>query len=222
MHLTFAIIAAITLSASKRYDHAAHEKAVKEKNVKEIACNSCHKLEAKNAWEQRMPVGKAGGVHTPCSNAGCHQDVYARFKKNRDTPFCFTCHLNRLGKELQFPPYRERGAGDFYLSTFGHKEHFRKGNKGCQQCHTLFSRAVEGSSKEMKRVSHDRCGNQICHGESIKPLMDDCSGCHTLKPSDDIPALSSSNANIYRVRKTFSHTEHAKKSPKDACGTCHD
>src|SRR5262245_26665492 len=108
-----------------RFHHEAHAAKVKEKGVPDVACNGCHKLEAKTNWEQALPVGKAGGVHSACSSAGCHQAIYNEFKKHRDSPFCFTCHVEKLGKKLVYPPYRERGVSDFQLSTFAHKEHIR-------------------------------------------------------------------------------------------------
>jgi c(7)-type cytochrome triheme protein len=218
----FAVLVATSASAAepRRYDHDAHSAALKKKSGAKIACNDCHKLRAEDGWVQKLPVGKAGEVHSPCSNAGCHQDIYSKFRK-RDSAFCFGCHLKKLGKQLHFPPYRERGPSDYYLSTFGHKDHLQTGTKKCAQCHTVLLRAIPGSTKELTRVSHDRCGTANCHGQKIKPLMASCEGCHTEKGTLAVPKLASSTENIYRTRKLFSHLPHAKKSPKDDCTTCH-
>lgn len=222
--IVFALFAATPAHSAeppRRYDHAAHAAALQKKSGGTLGCNECHKLKAEDGWKQKLPVGKAGEVHSPCSNSGCHQDIYSRFKK-RDSAFCFGCHVKKLGKELHFPPYRERGAGDYYLANFSHEDHLRVGTKNCRQCHTPLLRPIPGSTKELTRVSHDRCGTAGCHGQKVKPLMSSCEGCHSTKGAAAVPKLASSIDNIYRTRKLFAHLPHAKKSPKDECTTCHN
>jgi hypothetical protein len=201
-----------------RFDHQGHTAKVKS----ELDCNNCHKLSPKNGWAQNLPVGKAGEVHSACSAAGCHQAQYQDFSKGRNSAFCFTCHTSKLGKALVFPPYRSRSESDFHLAKFSHKDHMREGMKGCELCHSPLKKQKSGSVKEMSTVGHDTCGNAICHGERVPPQLALCTGCHIDRPKElKVAERASSEMTGYRVDKLFSHTDHAKKSKKDQCGTCH-
>jgi hypothetical protein len=203
-----------TTSEAARYNHARHATAAK----KDIACNNCHKLSEKTGWLQKTPIGKAGEVHTPCSNAGCHQSTYLSLKRSRKADFCFTCHVSKLGKKLIFPPYRERGPSDFYLAKFSHEVHIQAEKENCEACHQV---GLPGL-REMKRAGHDACSEAACHGEQIKPLMASCAGCHAdRRPQDGVEPASALMLDAYRVRPPFSHIEHKKKSKDDACNKCH-
>jgi cytochrome c7-like protein len=200
-----------------RYDHASH--AAKAK--KEIACNACHKLSEKTGWAQKLPVGRAGEVHTPCSDAGCHQSTYLTMKKGRNTSLCFTCHVSKFGKKLIYPPYRERGPSNFFLAKFSHEVHINAQKKGCEACHAA-AEAPDPVGREMKRAGHEACSEASCHGARVKPPMGECTGCHTERKKDDgvMPARSL-EPDWYRARPPFSHAAHKAKSKDDQCIKCH-
>jgi hypothetical protein len=166
-------------------------------------------------------VAKAGEVHEPCSSSGCHQDRFVRFNKAKDLPFCVECHVDRPQGKLRYPPYRERGAGDFWLATFDHTVHLHLENAGCASCHSMVKAAVKGPNREMNRLGHEACASAGCHGEKAPPRMTECAGCHVAREGAEVKAARSSEWTRFRVEKTFGHRAHASLAKRNECRECH-
>ena len=202
-----------------RFSHQQHGKNAEN-------CTSCHRISAATKWLEKGKVatGRGGNEHRPCSNGGCHAN---QFTTRRAGAFCWSCHVGTL-RSVRYPPYRRRGESEFVLQKFSHKAHIRDGNKGCEQCHTpekkkkTRKKADPRTETDMIAVSHQVCGETICHGDKVSPMMSECASCHAVKAEGaKVAPLATSVWSNKRVAVAFGHTEHMKASKEDACGTCH-
>lgn len=194
-----------------RYDHARH--ADHSAN-----CNDCHRLEAATQWQQRVRVAKGGGTHAACTK--CHEKEWASFDPRKGSALCGSCHDLSAARpnfaKIHYPPYRRGEESQFRLSKFSHADHLRDGNRGCSQCHAMETAGMPGAL-DFKAIGHETCGNQICHGERVAPLMSDCRACHELGPR---PAASALEASL-RVDVGFAHDKHQQLAKDAQCGDCH-
>ena len=204
-------------SAQPRFTHAQH---AQHAAAADVACNDCHKLSKRDAWRQKQPVGRRGGVHSPCSNSGCHARAFLT-ARGGGPPLCRTCHVDKPSGPLHFPPYRERGASDFVLGTFDHTKHTE--GPFCQECHKPAGkrgRKTPAAAADHRGPGHSSCAAATCHGGQTEPSMSNCQGCH-VPSAGNVAVLASRERDLFRVDKAFSHRGHRRVSPDDRCQTCH-
>jgi hypothetical protein len=199
-------------STDGRFDHAVHKK-------NPVPCNDCHRLSASSGWLQKIAVGKAGEVHEPCSGGKCHFNKYVRFNKSKDLPFCLECHVDRPQGKLRYPPYRDRGAGDFWLARFDHGVHLAQQGSTCESCHAPRKSPIKG--REIGRSAHEGCASAPCHGEKTPPKMNACEGCHKSREGAEVQIAASSAPSHYRVSTSFAHAAHEKSAKSNVCKDCH-
>jgi len=186
---------------SPRFSHAQHT---------DQTCASCHPMTAANRWTAPFPVASGKKGHEPCSSCHQHEAMYRPPFPAKEVrlKFCGTCH-GAEGTDFskaKYPPYRERGASDFWLATFEHGKHAAL--RGCDTCHGTSTRAPG---------KHAGCSDRACHGGNAKPVMDACSGCHTVKKGPIITRAWSD----FRTRDAFTHGKHAQVSKQNDCARCH-
>ena len=185
-----------------RFDHGQHPDHLKN-------CNSCHRLQAKDQWAQKVRVGRAGGLHRACTS--CHLEEWTRFRPAKGLSFCRTCHVGLAPRRLRFrkvayPPYRTGQDSRFFLPAFDHGQHARTGTP-CSQCH--------GTQSSLQKPGHAACS--VCHGERVLPGMASCEGCHRLGTAKERAVDS-----VFAVDVAFSHPSHARHANLAGCQDCHD
>ena len=197
-------------AAPDRFEHQHEQHAGKLG-----ACSTCHTMTAQSAWAQSGRMG-----HGACDR--CHQVRRQAAAGARPKALCYSCHK---GRAFRFPPHRRRGESEFTLARFDHAKHQQPGVAGCALCHQLTEAArtapIKDSTPEMRPVGHETCGQSICHGERVKPVMATCEGCHVARGAEAVAPLASLADNPFRVAWTFSHTLHEKKAGEAVCAKCH-
>lgn len=188
-----------------RFGHDLH----KGKGVKIEDCETCHGIKGVEV----QPVTR-GKDHSPCNAAGCHASEYM----SREPKICVVCHETNEPWVKQTARIR-----DLYPSEFGgdfsHKSHLKDAKKKvadkCMSCH--------GAKFEGKDPpdSHSVCGS--CHQGELRPLMNQCGGCHKLGYAEELQQSRSK----YSVRARFDHEDHDNDPRKENrgnepdCKVCH-
>lgn len=205
----------------RRFDHAAHETAVKGSG-KSLKCGGvCH------------PVNRAGKFtfnkrteHKRCSS--CHNIFRSCGGGNRKAGrVCLACHQNFKANCFEGSRPDFENLKPTYVPTYSHKQHIQPGassGRQCEKCHGEFG---DGQPKKGPfGGGHEMCS--ACHERGAEPFMDDCGKCHVPEsgPLGKNPVAKPRASTDYATSGAFDHEKHAREDRVGTkgreCLTCHD
>lgn len=204
----------------RRFDHAAHEKAVKAAGKTVQCAGVCHE------------VNKAGkflktrrNEHKRCDQ--CHKIFRSCSPATRkDGQVCLVCHQNFKARCFDGPRPDFENLKPTYVATYSHKQHIQPGGSSGRQCEFCHGKFGDGQpAKGAFGGGHQMCS--ACHERGAEPLMADCDRCHvqTTSTAGKHPVARPRPASPYATTGAFDHQKHARETRVGTrgreCLTCH-
>ena len=204
----------------RRFDHAAHDKAVKDAG-KTLACGGvCHQVDKSGKFTL-----KRRQEHKRCDQ--CHKifrTCNARTRKGGQV--CLVCHQNFKKRCFDGPKPDFANLDPTHVATYSHKQHIQPGagsGRQCEKCHGQFG---DGNVKKGPfGGGHEMCSG--CHERGVEPLMNNCAKCHVAKKSTvgKHPVAKPRVKTVYATTGAFDHQRHAREDRVGTkgreCLTCH-
>ena len=204
----------------RRFDHGAHETAVKAAGKKVECGGVCHQVTKDGKFKQTKR-----NEHKRCSQ--CHTIFRRCSAGNRKAgKVCIVCHQNFKQRCFEGPRPNFAALKPTYVASYSHKQHIQPGaasGRQCEKCHGEF-----GSGQPKKGPfggGHAMCSG--CHERGVEPLMDNCAKCHVAAtgPTGQHPVAKPRPATPYATTGAFDHQRHARADRVGVkgreCLTCH-